>query len=549
MKRFITAISIALTAAFALSFAAFADIGTDDIRPVTDAILRFKLSESGAADAQEMIDTTLTENAGKTAEWEALILAKSGSYDFSGYIAALEKYTDENTIASATSRIKIALAMLAVGDRSPKIDEIAETSVGEQGIMGMIYGLHLLNNGYTCSRYTLETLTDALLEMQFADGGWAVMGEMGDTDVTAMAVQSLAPQYGSSDKVTAAVDKALALLSKIQQESGGFKSMGTENPESTAQVMIAMSALGIHAEDERFIKNGNTVIDGMLKYRLDDGSFSHFGDGNSNRTATIQAWQSLTAYTLMLEKGERLYDFPESTVTEADPKPAVTSGPAVTEEPVTAVQTTAATTTAAPEVISAKAADNAPADYKPIAYAVIGGTALIVCVILFAVKKRRVSNFVAVALVGTAAAAFIFFTDFRSAEEYYDPGGISKENVVGTVTMTIRCDTLIGKITDGRVPADGCILPETTFELAKDETALDILTEAARKHSIQADIDANGYVRGLAYLYEFDAGDISGWMYYVNGESPSVMSSEYKLAPGDRIEWLYTCELGRDINR
>ena len=538
MKRFAITIITMLTAAFALSCAAFADIGTADLLPVTNAILEYELKENEAADPQEMIDTALVEKAGRSAEWEALILAKSGEYDFSKYTAALEAYVSENNIASATSRIKIALAMLAVGDRSPLIDDIAESSVGEQGIMGMIYGLHLLNNGYSCSRYTLGTLTHELLSMQFEDGGWAIMGEMGDTDVTAMAVQALAPQYGVSDKVTGAVDRALTLLSSIQQDSGGYMSMGTENPESTAQVIIAMSALGIPAEDERFIKNGNTVIDGMLLYRLDDGSFSHFGDGKTNHTATIQAWQSLTAYMMMLEKGERLYDFPEPETVQ-DTQPVQT-----TAEPES--MTVSAANEAAPEQVTQKPQTGS---YKPIAYAVTGGIALIACIVLFVLKKRRMSNFAAVVIVAGAAALFITFTDFRSAEEYYDPGAAAKENVVGTVTMTIRCDTLVGKITDGRVPADGCVLPETTFELAEGETALDILTEAVRRNSIQADIDTNGYVRGLAYLYEFDAGDISGWMYYVNGESPSVMSGEYTLTAGDTVEWLYTCELGRDLNR
>ena len=55
------------------------------------------------------------------------------------------------------------------------------------------------------------------------------------------------------------------------------------------------------------------------------------------------------------------------------------------------------------------------------------------------------------------------------------------------------------------------------------------------------------YISGINYLYEFDFGDLSGWVYHVNGVSPSVGCGEYKLSDGDRIEWLYTCNLGNDL--
>jgi hypothetical protein len=55
------------------------------------------------------------------------------------------------------------------------------------------------------------------------------------------------------------------------------------------------------------------------------------------------------------------------------------------------------------------------------------------------------------------------------------------------------------------------------------------------------------YLEGISNLYEFDAGELSGWMYKVNGWFPNYGSSRYQLKQGDVIEWLYTCELGKDI--
>ena len=539
-KRIISFITAIVTAAFALSGAAFADLySPEDIQTVIDGITGFELEKNGASDIQDWINGKLTENAGKSSEWYAITLSRRGEYALSGYAASLEKYIAENKITSATSRMKCAMALIAAGKRSSLTDEIAENSVGEQGIMSFIYGLHLLNNGCSCSRYTTDTLTAELLSMQFDDGGWAIMGQYGDIDVTAMTVQALAPQYESSESVRSAVDRAIVFMSEKQQDDGGYISFGTANPESASQVLIALSSLGIDITDPRFIKNGNDLINGIVKYRLSDGSFSHTDGGDSNETATIQAYLSLTAFMLMHEKHEMMYIFPvsESESTEIS-VPAETT---VTEASPVTVQTTSA-----PENTAVSPAPAQKSDYKPIAYIIIAGVTITGCVILYALKKRRISNFVAVIIVAGAAVAFVFFTDFRSSDDYYNGGSLLKENVIGKVTMTIRCDTLVGKLDSPYVPTDGVILDTTEFEIESGETVYDILTEAARKYNIQLQVNGS-YIAGIAYLYEYDCGDLSGWIYHVNGDTPFVMCSDYKLSDGDVIEWLYTCELGNDL--
>jgi len=545
-KRILIFLISIVTAAFALPCAAFADFSASEkAAQAVDSITAFELQKNGCSSIQEWIDGNLTQNAGQSSEWNAIVLARSGDHDFSAYKAALEKYISENNIPSATSRMKNALALLAVGGNKQIADDIAESSVGEQGIMSLIYGLHLLNNGCGCSRYTVDSLTDELLALQFDDGGWAIMGENGDIDVTAMSVQALAPQYSENEKVSASIDKALGFLSAKQQNDGGYKSFGTANPESASQVLIAVSAVGADIGDTRFIKNGNDLIDGIIKFRLDDGSFSHTEGGDTNDTATVQAYLALTAYTLSLE-GERLYDFPAKDVQD-ELKP-------ISETEVSsAVITTAPAETEAPAVTSVTertdivVSNPQSAGYKPIAYCVIAGLVVIACVILFALGKKRISNFVAVIIIAAAAAAFVFFTDFRSSEEYYSGTAAVKENAVGTVSMTIRCDTVIGKSDADYIPADGIILDTTEFPIAEGDTVYDILTEAAKQYNIQLQTNAGSYIAGIGYLYEYDFGDLSGWIYHVNGDSPFVMCSDYTLKDGDRIEWLYTCELGNDL--
>ena len=540
-KRIISFITAIVTAAFALSFAAFADFNSPaDVQPVIDEIIAFELKKNGASDVQDWINGNLTRNAGKSSEWYAVILSVSGKYDMSGYADALEKYIAENKISSSTSRMKCAIALLASGRGGKLTDEIAENSVGEQGIMSFIYGLHLLNNGCSCSRYTTGTLTDKLLSMQFDDGGWAIMGQYGDIDVTAMTVQALAPQYENSEPVRSAVDRALVFMSGKQQDDGGYVSFGAANPESAAQVLIALSSLGIDVTDPRFIKNGSSIIDGIVKYKLADGSFSHTYGGDSNDTATVQAYLSLSSYILMKETGARIYEFPAAS-SGHDPEsvdtPGTTTAAETTPAAAQTVQTAKETVSPAPE---------AKNDYKPAAYCIIAGIAVTGCIILFVLKKRRLSNFIAVVIAAGAAAAFIFFTEFRSSDDYYSGSGHVKENVIGKVTMTIRCDAVVGKGSSPYVPADGIILDTTEFDIESGETVYDILTEAARTYNIQ--LQANGdYVAGIAYLYEYDYGDLSGWIYHVNGDTPFVMCSDYKLSDGDVIEWLYTCELGNDL--
>lgn len=547
MKKRILIILISIvTAAFALPCAAFADFSASEkAAQAVDSITAFELQKNGCSSIQEWIDGNLTQNAGQSSEWNAIVLARSGDHDFSAYKAALEKYISENNIPSATSRMKNALALLAVGGNKQIADDIAESSVGEQGIMSLIYGLHLLNNGCGCSRYTVDSLTEEMLALQFDDGGWAIMGENGDIDVTAMSVQALAPQYSENEKVSASIDKALDFLSAKQQDDGGYKSFGTANPESASQVLIAVSAVGVDITDTRFVKNGNDLIDGIIKFRLDDGSFSHTEGGDTNDTATVQAYLALTAYTLSLE-GERLYDFPAKDVQD-ELKP-------ISETEVSsAVITTAPAETEAPAVTSVTertdivVSNPQSAGYKPIAYCVIAGLVVIACVILFALGKKRISNFVAVIIIAAAAVAFVFFTDFRSSEEYYSGTAAVKENVIGTVSMTIRCDTVIGKSDADHIPADGIILDTTEFPIAEGDTVYDILTEAAKQYNIQLQTNAGSYIAGIGYLYEYDFGDLSGWIYHVNGDSPFVMCSDYTLKDGDRIEWLYTCELGNDL--
>ena len=194
-------------------------------------------------------------------------------------VLSTRKYTEY-------SRVVIALASI---DENPTnfggynlLKPLAEfDNVNKQGINGSIYALIAIHS----SNYKIPK-----------------------PDITAMAVQALSFYYTGSDKsVKKSVDKALKFLSKQQNNDGGYSAEGISNCESTAQVLMAISALNINIEDSRFVKNGNTVLNGLLDY-YSNGKFSHTKNGGYNHMATEQGFCALTAYYRSLTIMNGFYD-------------------------------------------------------------------------------------------------------------------------------------------------------------------------------------------------------------------------------------------------
>ena len=159
-------------------------------------------------------------------------------------------------------------------------------------------------------------------------------------------------------------------------------------------------------------------------------------------------------------------------------------------------------------------------------------------------------------------AVVINGTHIQSVDEYYltHIDDITPESE--TVTISIRCDTILNNYDDldpalrseEFVPPDGVILPPTEYVLRPGDTVFDILDRAVRYNKIQMEYqgsDRNSfgsvYIQGIHYLYEFSCGPLSGWMYRVDGEYPNYGCSKYELKYGQVIEWIYTCNLGSDV--
>ncbi len=508
---------------------------TVEARKIFDGVLAFKDADNGDDALQKWADGQLTSDAGRGSEWYVLAIAQYTECDLSAYEAALLSYLENNKVGSASSRLKYALCLAAVGSTDPYIVSALNSSVGKQGLMSWIFGLHLMNNGYVCDEYSVEDVKEKIIELQLDNGGWAITGKLADVDATAMAVQALAPYYQNDAEVRSAVDTAIALFSQRQLENGDYSSYGVPNPESTAQVLLALSSIGRDPfKDEAFIKNGNTLLDGILRYRLDDGSFAHTEGGTSNDSATVQVFYAMVSYMRMSEGKTPLYILDKA-------KPGVASADTVTE--------------VCGETVSSNVDYDADADgteyfggYKLCVSLIVIGIGVALCIVLFLTKKRHVKNFIAVWLAVAVVIAVVCLTNIKSADEYYLDGDISKENVIGTVVLSVRCDTVAGRTE--HIPEDGIILDAVELDIAEGDTVYSVLLEATKKYRIH--MESNGsdsmvYVSGINYLYELDYGDLSGWMYWVNGEQGSVGAGEYVLSGGDTVEWKYTCELGEDL--
>lgn len=132
-------------------------------------------------------------------------------------------------------------------------------------------------------------------------------------------------------------------------------------------------------------------------------------------------------------------------------------------------------------------------------------------------------------------------------------------NKTYTCTFSIECSTILNNLGDLNpdkrelVPSDGVILPETTVTFYEGESVFDVLKRVCKQYDIHMEaswtpVYNSAYIEGINNLYEFDCGELSGWMYRVNGWYPNYGSSRYQLTDGEKVEWRYTCtDLGKDI--
>ena len=259
-------------------------------------------------------------------EWLVLGLARNGveADCFDTYYTNVETYVKNNINASngrlhaskSTDNSRVILALSALGKDVTNVgghnllQGLTDTAyVPYQGVNGAVFALIALDSGAyeipanadSSKQITREWLINHILSKQLTNGGWALSGQIPD-DMTPMAIQALAPYYDTNTDVRAAVDKALAVMQTM-----------TATTETYAQMIVALSALKINCEtDERFAD----VMDKMLTFALENGSFEKGAGSGANQMSTEQAFYAMVAYSRFLEGKTSLYDMTDVVTKE-----------------------------------------------------------------------------------------------------------------------------------------------------------------------------------------------------------------------------------------
>ena len=262
-------------------------------------------------------------------EWLVIGLSRAGALTketADGYYGNVVAYVSDKGSAKldrnkSTENSRLILALTAIGMNPENVNgynllqPLSDFNfVKKQGINGPVWALIALDSlqyeipeTTAKEQTTREKLIDYILGKQLQSGGWALGEQEADPDMTGMAIQALAPYYNRNNIVKNAVDKALDFVSATQRDDGGL-SDASDSPECCAQMITALTALGIDPEsDERFIKNSNSVLDCMLRFSLDNG-FAHDVGGEYNQMSTEQAFYALTAVNRLRESRTPLYD-------------------------------------------------------------------------------------------------------------------------------------------------------------------------------------------------------------------------------------------------
>ncbi|GKU76207.1 S-layer homology domain-containing protein [Paenibacillus sp. L3-i20] len=308
-----------------------------DLKPAVDK----QIKETAAYLQKTVKDPVIASIGG---EWTVFSLARSNvpadeAY-YAKYYANVERILKEKSgklhSIKYTEYDRVILALTAIGKN---VDNVAGYNLREpladfdtltkQGINGPIFALLALDsNKYEIplvkdvkTQTTRELLIDFILNREIAGGGWA-LGEKAvnaDPDITAMAIQALTPYHATNAKAKLAIEQGLNWLSKAQKADGSYASGDSINAESIAQVIVALTGLGIDPHrDARFVKNGKSAIDALLSFAAPGGGFYHIKKegitnggtkpGEVDIMATDQSMYALVAYERFLNGKSRLYD-------------------------------------------------------------------------------------------------------------------------------------------------------------------------------------------------------------------------------------------------
>ena len=527
------AVCTALFMAVQTAFSAPAESGWEDR---AQECLGYFMRQRGAEDFWDGLDSGATD-------WAAYCYARLyGADGAEEYAQSVERHVGELYSAGGfvrpTEYQRAAICITVTGgdpSLAARLGAFGCEILDRQGFNAYIWALIALNvtgiQPPEGAANTADTLTEYLIAHQHADGSFALMGDGGDVDITAAAVYALAGT--DSPGAAEAAQRGADWLAGFDS----YSTMGVRNCESTAQAVIALSAAGRRESAEKAAAQ-------LEEYRREGGGYAHLPDGEVNQMATAQTLEAFTALALA-ERGGSLFGEYSGAAAEPD-------GAESTAESAEIPTLTAESTAESGIQPGNTAQGGLTGTHIRIIISAVLGAAAVACGILFAFRRKKA--LIPAAALLAALAGGVWLLDIRTPEEYYSESGGGPVRV----TVLAECSTVLSHmdIIDPAVnppevvPEDGVIIARCEVSLPEGATAFDALTAAARKQRVRVDYTGSAYgtyVRGIGYVTEFGFGELSGWMYSVNGKFPDVSVSDRVLESGDMVEFRYTCDLGRDV--
>jgi hypothetical protein len=178
-------------------------------------------------------------------------------------------------------------------------------------------------------------------------------------------------------------------------------------------------------------------------------------------------------------------------------------------------------------------------------------------------KTKKIVFSSAVALAAILAVIFIALNlDIKRPGDYYSAQSDNIASGSKTVFISIRCDTVLNNMdqlteelkTGDYIPKDGVILPKLEFSFKEGDNVFSLLLASTKAKKIQMEFQGSPdvgtgvvYIKGISHLYEYSCGPLSGWLFKINGKFSSGDATDYQLKDKDYVEWVYTCDLGRDV--
>lgn len=508
----------------------------------------------------EILETIVQDfyvlSGGEDGDWEATSLGVYGQAKLIDYVDLLSraKKIVEKKPQKVTEYERITIALTAAGfdvrdlpTNDGKRINLIET-ISNHRPMGSnndyIFALLAYDSGnYPVpegATWTRKALIDYLLKVQLSQGGWSLEGSGGELepDITAMAIQALAP-YKEQEPVRKALNKALDVLPGYRSaDFGYFNVKGEETSETTSQILLALVTMGINPKDDyRYsYRGGKDIVDGLLSFSTISKRFTHtkqpvegytVGD---NPKATWQAFQALAAYQNFKEKGGKAPYYPFRFKDFSQEKPGENpSKPDKPIDPDTVVTLRDLGILSLPYKTTYEEGEEPSLDGLKVQASYSDGTSEILNnrdlnVFDFSTSSWSPNRIVTIAYGGLKTT---FSIQVREKE------GAHKDQA-----------NILVKDPKGRT-----YFPAQNLSIRPGEdTAFSLLQKTGLTYKYNYHKTYSGvYVSSIEGLAEFDGGPNSGWMYRVNGEFPNHSASLHKIYAGDKVEWLYTRDLGKDL--